>query len=130
MLAAAMRETDTALVALGSDGILTVRIRSGAKQSLTNAEQNLSAALDERAGRRRPLLIDIREALPLDAEVRHYYSGQVLVDGFTALALLVDASPLGRMIGNIYLRVARPGIPTQLFIQPDRAQEWLIAYCQ
>ncbi len=126
----AMRETETALVDLGDNGILTVRIRSGANQSLAHAEQNLAAALLERAGQRRPLLIDIREAPPLDAEVRHYYSGQVLVDGFTALALLVDASPLGRMMGNIYFRVARPGIPTRLFTEPAPAQEWLIAYCQ
>lgn len=125
-----MRETDTALVALEADGVLTVRIRNGAYQSLANAEQNLTAAVRETGGARRPLLIDIRDAEPLDAEVRHYYSGQVLADGFTALALLVDGSPLGRMMGNIYFRVARPGIPTRLFTQPAQAHEWLAAYRQ
>ena len=123
-----MRETTTALVDLGSDGVLTVRIRTGAHQSLADAEQNLGAALDERGGRRRPLLIDIREARPLDAEVRHYYSGQALVDGFVALALLVNASPLGMMMGNVYFRVARPGIPTQLFTEPTKAHEWLASH--
>ena len=125
-----MRETPTALVDLGPDGVVTVRIRNGARQSLADAKQNLDAALDERAGRRCPILVDIREAEPLDAEVRHYYSGQVLVDGFSALALLVDASPLGRMIGNVYLRVARPGIPTRLFTQPTQAHEWLTTQLQ
>ena len=123
-----MRETPTALVDLGPDGILTVRIRDGAHQSLADAEQNLGAALAERGGERRPLLIDIREAKPLDAEVRHYYSGQVLVDGFSALALLIDASPLGKMMGNVYFRVARPGIPTRLFTQAAQAHEWLGSY--
>src|SRR5687768_14438768 len=66
---APMLETPTAVVAL-SDGIITVRIRAGARQSLSDAERNLSAALEQRAGKRRPLLIDIREAVPLDAEVR------------------------------------------------------------
>jgi hypothetical protein len=122
-----MRETATALVDLGSNGVLTVRIRTGAHQSLADAEQNLGAALDERGGQRRPLLIDIREARPLEAEVRHYYSGQVL-DGFSALALLVDASPLGRMMGNVYFRVARPGIPTQLFTEPTKAHDWLATF--
>ncbi len=125
-----MRETATALVDLGPDGILTVRIRDGAHQSLADAEQNLGAALAERDGARRPLLIDIREAQPLDAEVRHYYSGQVLVDGFSALALLIDASPLGKMMGNVYFRVARPGIPTKLFTQVAQAHEWLASYRQ
>lgn len=125
-----MQETETAIVALDADGVLSVRIRAGAYQSLANAEQNLGAALGLRAGQRRPLMVDIREAQPLDADVRHYYSGQVLVDGFTALALLVDASPFGRMMGNIYFRVARPGIPTRLFTEPHQAHEWLTRYRQ
>jgi hypothetical protein len=125
-----MRETDTAQVALTDDGVLTVRIRRDAHQSVADARANLGAALDERAGRRRPLLIDVREARPLDAEVRHYYSGQVLVDGFTALALLVEASPLGRTMGNIYFRVARPGIPTRLFTEPGEAHAWLATHRQ
>jgi hypothetical protein len=123
-----MRETPTALIDLGPDGIVTVRIRHGANQSLDDAKQNLGAALDERAGLRRPILVDIREAEPLDAEVRHYYSGQILVDGFSALAMLIDATPLGRMMGNVYLRVARPGIPTRLFTQPTPAHEWLATH--
>ena len=125
-----MRETPTALIDLGPNGFVTVRIRSGAQQSLADAKQNLGAALDERAGRRCPILVDIREAEPLDAEVRHYYSGQILIDGFSALAMLVDASPLGRMMGNVYLRVARPGIPTRLFTEPTQAHEWLATHLQ
>jgi len=125
-----MRATETALVELGSDGVLSVRIRTAAAQSLPNAKENLSAALDMAAGQRRPLLVDISEALPLDAEVRHYYSGQVLVDGFTALAMVIHASPLGRMMGNVYLRVARPGIPTRLFNRPADARAWLLSHRQ
>lgn len=120
-----MRETKTAVIELEPDGVLVVRIADGARQTLADAEQNLGAALIERGGKRRPLLIDIRRALPLEAEVRHFYSGKVLVSGFTALALLVDASPLGRMMGNVYFRVARPGIPTRLFIDGADARAWL-----
>jgi len=123
-----MRETRTAIIELESEGVLVVRINDGARQLLPDAEQNLGAALIERGGTRRPLLIDIRTAVPLDADVRHYYSGQVLVSGFTALALLVDASPLGRMIGNVYFRVARPGIPTKLFTDGSEARRWLAEY--
>jgi len=120
-----MRETKTGRVTLGGDGVITVSIQPTAKQTLDNAKENLSAALATRDGKRRPLLIDVRGGQPLDAEVRHYYSGQVLVDGFTALGLLVDASPLGLMMGNVYFRVARPGIPTRLFTSADDASRWL-----
>ena len=120
-----MRESATAHVALGDDGVVIVRIRSGAQQSMAEAKENLGLALSAREGVRRPLLVDMRKAAPLEAEVRHYYSGQVLVEGFTAIGLLVEASPLGRMMGNVYFRVARPGIPARLFTDESQAVVWL-----
>ena len=44
-----------------------------------------------------------------------------------ARPVLVESSPLGRMMGNLYLRVASAGIPMQLFVEETRAVEWLIA---
>ena len=121
-----MPDTKTAVIDLSNEGLVIVKIRDGAYQSLDDARTNLATALAATAGRPRPLLVDIRTAQPLDAEARHLYSGQTLVDGFLALALLVDGSPFGRMMGNVYLRIARPGIPTQLFTDERRAVEWLI----
>ena len=124
-----MTDTRTARIGLSESGLLIVRIRTGLHQSLADAKVNLAVALSETAGRHRPLLVDIRTGRqPIDADVRHHYSGQTLVEGFSALALLVEASPLGRMMGNVYLRIARPGIPTQLFSDEARALEWLIEY--
>ena len=125
-----MRETATARIVLGEDGVLVVRIRKDARQSPSDARANLDTAVSESGGRRRPLLVDITGSPPLDAETRHLYSGQRLVAAFTALALLVEASPLGRMMGNVYLRVARPGIPTQLFVDEPQALTWLKGYLE
>jgi|SRR5215510_13659314 len=120
-----MRETRTARIGLNDEGLVIVRINDGAYQSLADAKENLAAAIAETRGTRRPLLVDIRMAQPLDADARHHYSGQTLVDGFSVLALLIDATPFGRMMGNVYLRIARPGIPTQLFADESKAVEWL-----
>jgi hypothetical protein len=89
-----MAETATAHITL-TDGLLFVRIRDGAHQHPSDARENLSVALSATEGVRRPLLIDITKSQPLDADTRHVYSGQPLVDGFTALALLIEASPSG-----------------------------------
>jgi hypothetical protein len=43
------------------------------------------------------------------------------------MALLNEASPFGRIMGNVYLRIARPGIPTMLFSDEAAAVEWLSA---
>lgn len=123
-----MLDTKTAVIGLSEDGLVTVTIRDNAYQSLDDARTNLATAVAATAGRRRPLLIDIRTAQPLDADARHHYSGQTLVDAFLALALLVESSFFGRMMGNIYFRVARPGIPTRLFTDEERAVEWLITH--
>jgi hypothetical protein len=118
-------DTKTARISLNREGLLVVRINSGARQSLADAKENLATAVSETAGARRPLLIDIRAAKPLDADARHHYSGQTLIESFSALALLVEASPFGRMMGNVYLRIAKPGIPTQLFAAEADAVAWL-----
>jgi hypothetical protein len=123
-----MADTTTAIIRLSDDGLVIVRIRDGAHQSVEDAKANLAAATAATAGRRRPLLVDIRTAQPLDAEARHHYTGQTLVDSFSAMALLVESSPFGRMMGNVYLRVARPGIPTQLFNDESLAAQWLITH--
>ena len=120
----------TAVIHLSRDGVVIVRIHDGAYQSLEDARANLASAVAAAGGCRRPLLIDIRTAQPLDADVRHYYSGQALVQAFLAMALLVEGSLLGRMMGNVYLRVVRPGIPTRLFVDESQAVEWLIQYRQ
>jgi hypothetical protein len=123
-----MPETHTARIALNEQGVVIVRVNDGAQQPLSAAKENLALAVSETQGRRRPLLIDIRGAQPLEADARHHYSGQTLVERFSALALLIDGSPFGRMMGNVYLRIARPGIPTQLFSEEARALEWLSAH--
>jgi hypothetical protein len=125
-----MGETATARIALGSDGVLILRVRDGARQRPPDARANLDMALAEAAGRRRPLLVDITRSPPLDSETRHFYSGESFLTAFTALALLVEASPLGLMMGNVYFRVARPGIPTHLFTDEASAVQWLKGYIE
>lgn len=117
--------TSTAEVSLTDGGCVVARIRADARQSLADARENLAATIQASAGVRRPLLIDISRCAPLEPEVRHWYSGERLTVSFLALGLVVEASPFGRMMGNVYLRIAKPGIPTRLFTDEPSAFEWL-----
>jgi hypothetical protein len=121
-------ETRTAVVDLVDGGIVLTRIRQGAVQKLADAQQNLGASVTAAAGVRRPLLVDMTGATLLEPEVRHYYTGERLEGSFTALGLLVEASALGVLMGNIYLRIASPGIPTRLFTVEDKARAWLAGH--
>lgn len=71
-----------------------------------------------------PQIDDDGRARPLDAETRHYYSGRKLTDSFTAIAILVPVGAFGRMMGNLYLRVANPGVPARLFDSEESALAW------
>jgi hypothetical protein len=117
--------TRTADIFVLEDGCVATRVRPGVAQTPADAEENLNRAIDACGGVRRPLLVDITRAQPLEAEVRHFYTGMILVRSFLALGVLVETSPFGRMMGSVYLRIARPGVPTQLFSDEARAREWL-----
>jgi len=95
-------------------------------QTVADARENLDACARLAAPDRKPLLSDIREAKPLVPEVRRVYMGESLV-AFAAMAMLVRGTPLGRMMGNVYLKIASPGIPFKLFAQEAKALAWLRA---
>jgi hypothetical protein len=120
-----VQETATARVELRDDGIVLVRIVPRVRQTLAHAQENMAASIAATGGKRRPLLIDITKVEGLDPEARHYYSGKALTDSFTAIGLRINASPFGRMAGNIYLRISRPGIPSKLFNDDEAAFAWL-----
>ena len=125
-----MRETRAATIAVRDDGLLVVRIRRDVRQTLDDARANIEACAVESGGTRPGLLLDLTRALPLDPPVRHYYTGSVVDDVCSALALLVEINPLGRMMGNVYLRVARLTVPTRVFDREPKALAWLHARAQ
>jgi hypothetical protein len=121
-------DTRTARIDLSDAGVVIVRIRNGARQSVSDASENVSAAVATCGGQRRPILVDIRKAAPLAADVRRMYSGRNIADAFTALALLIDSNPLGRTMGNVYFSVARLPMPMKMFADESKALEWLDGY--
>ena len=115
--------TTTARIELTEDRIVVVRLRD-LVQTVDDARENLDACARLAAPDRKPLLSDIRQAKPLMPEVRRVYMGESLA-AFTAMAMLVRSTPLGRTMGNVYLKIARPAIPSKLFAQESKALAWL-----
>jgi len=119
-------ETRTARIELVDDRVVVARVGDGV-QTLDDARENLAACVRLAEPDRKPLLVDIRSARPLAPEVRHHYMGERLDGSFSALGLLVQGTPLGRAMGNVYLRIARPGIPTRIFAEERKAMAWVRA---
>ncbi len=123
-----VRNTRTVRVEKTAEGIVITRVLPEVRQSLNDAIENLSVSAEACGGQRAPIVIDLRNAVPLDAETRHYYTGKQLTDFFTSIAILVRAGAFGKMVGNLYLRVANPGIPSRLFDSEAEAIEWSTQY--
>lgn len=128
-----MRETRSAFIEMHPRGCIIVRVRHGFSQNVDHARENVATCIELSAGNRStPLLVNITNTAPLDSEVRHYYVGGALADNFCALGLVVEASPLGRMMGNVFFRMMNAyrsdkgnRIPTRLFASEDVAIAWL-----
>ena len=119
-------KTRTASIEVVDDRVVVIRVGDGV-QSVEDARENFDACARLAAPDRKPLLTDLRAARPLLPEVRRQYSGQRLEASFAAMGLLVRGNPLGRTMGNVYLMIARPSIPSRLFAQESKALAWLRA---
>lgn len=73
-------------------------------------------------GRPAPLLVDTHDSGPQDRAARMEFVRRG--DLVSAVALVV-ATPLSRMMGDFFLTVSRPKVPTRLFDDEASALAWL-----
>jgi hypothetical protein len=118
-------KTRTARIEVLEDRIVVARV-ADLVQTIDDARENLEVVSRLAAPDRKPFLADIRLAKPLMPEVRRVYMGDNLI-AFSAMAMLVRSTPLGRTMGNVYLKIARPAIPSKLFAEESKALAWLRA---
>ena len=67
-------------------------------------------------------LTDVRAVRSATAEARRFPPHAT-----TQRLAILYGSPVGRMIGNAYLRIRPPHCPTKLFADESKAMEWLKA---
>jgi hypothetical protein len=118
------RETSTSRYELRSDGIIAQRIRSTKTQSLADARENTAAFVELAAGEKRPLLVDLRVKFATDPGVREYYAGPEATAMVCSIAMVID-STAGRLLGNFFLALQAPNVPTRMFAEEAAALDWL-----
>src|SRR5687767_13149436 len=117
--------TPVARARLREDGIVYIEITPGLEQTPQRARENLQVAFRLCGNKRRPIIVDLRGALPLDQTTRRVYTSKEISQYFTGLALLTMSDTVSKMMANVYLTVARLSIPTRMFWDMDQAAEWL-----
>ncbi len=71
-----------------------------------------------------PLLINIKSVKTVTKEARDFLASEEGCKGVKAASILID-SVIGSMIGNFFIRISKPLVPTRLFTNEEEAKKWL-----
>lgn len=112
---------------LGEDGIVRIIWVPGAEVTLEDAQETMATYLKINQGRKRPLFVDTKTMKSLAREARHYYASEEAARVASAVAVIVG-TPVSRVLGNFYLGLSNPHLPTRLFSSEEDALEWLKEY--
>lgn len=114
---------------MGEDGIVRTKVKKGAEVSLEFARENSNAVNSLYNGKKFPLLIDARGIKSMSRDARNQFSTKGRETYALAFGIVV-ASPISRVIGNFFMSISKPPIPTKLFENELEAEKWLKPYVQ
>ncbi|TND07852.1 MAG: hypothetical protein FD123_2842 [Bacteroidetes bacterium] len=116
--------TSCFITTLEKEGYLLSKVRSGAEIGLAEAKENSAIVSGLSAGDIYPILVDIRTIKSISKEARDHFAMRDREPGVSAIAMLV-ASPVSRIIGNFFLGLNRPAVPTRMFSSNEDALNWI-----
>ena len=112
---------------MGADGIARTQVKPGSEVVLADALENSKAVNDLAGPSTYPLMIDARQITSITKEARDYFSMRGRESRVIALAIVID-SPLSRIIGNFFMGLNKPRVPTRLFGDTESAAEWCLNF--
>jgi hypothetical protein len=117
-------ETRTQRIWLEADGIVRAKMFAHVELDRVDAEEAIHAIAKVTGGARRPVLVDMTQIKFMTREARTYFAGPETANAESAAALLIR-SPLARAIGNFFMGLNKPLMPTRLFTSEEAALTWL-----
>jgi len=109
------------------DGICYTRVKPAAVIGLADAIENSEVVLKVSGGVVYPMLVDLRMINSITKEARDHFSMRGRKPGVNSIAMLVK-SPVSSIIGNFFLGLNKPVVPTHLFTSEPKALKWLEQY--
>lgn len=112
---------------MGNDGIARTKVKPGSEVDIDDAKENSGAvnALAQGGGKF-PLIIDSRGIKSMTRDARNQFTTKGRETSVTSFAIIID-SPLSRVIGNFFMGINKPAVPTRLFENEDEAKKWLLS---
>ena len=109
---------------LDTDGICYTIVKPNAIIEIEDAIANSAAVKQVSSGAIYPLLVNLKAIHSISKEARDHFSMQNRTAGVKAIGMLIK-SPGSRIIGNFFLGLNKPTVPTKLFTDKDKALQWL-----
>jgi hypothetical protein len=117
--------TRTAEITYDSNSrILRIKILEGSEIEIGDALQNREATKILTKGDRYLILVDGRVNLSVSREARAFAAQTQDDDGAIASAFVIT-STANKLVGNFYINVNKPVVPTKIFSTEEKAIEWL-----
>lgn len=105
-------------------GFVHTLVHEGSEIQLEHARENTASVIRVSGGSNYPILVDLRKIKSISKEARDHFSMRGRKPNVTAIAMLVS-SPLSKIIGNFFLGLNRPTVPTRLFSSEKEGILWI-----
>lgn len=107
-------------------GFIVSRVAPLAEINLDHAKENTIKVRELSGDQVYPILVDIRKIRSISKEARDHFAMRGRKPGVIAIAMLVS-SPLSRIIGNFFLGLNHPVVPTRMFNDRVQAEQWILS---
>lgn len=109
---------------MGDDGIARTKVKKGSEVKLEHAQENSVVVNSFYVDRKFPLLIDARGIKSISRDARNFFTTNGRATNTLAFAIIIDSS-VSKVVGNFFLGINKPAVPTKLFSDDKSAVEWL-----
>lgn len=112
---------------MGEDGIARTQVKPNVDISLEFALANTMAVTSFYKDKKFPILIDSRGIKSMSYEARKHFSVRGRDTKTNAFGIIIGSN-ISRVLGNFYLGVNKPAVPTKLFDNEVEAVAWLTQF--
>jgi hypothetical protein len=109
---------------MGIDGIARTKVKENAEVTLEDAQANSVLVNSFYVDEKFPILIDSRGIKSISREARSFFTTNGRATNTMAFAILID-SAVSKVVGNFFLGINKPAVPTKLFVDEGLAIQWL-----
>lgn len=118
-------ESDCYETFLIKGNIIVTVVKPNSEIKIADARKNTELVIKISKGNKYPMLVDARKIKSIDKEARDHFSMRNREGKVNSIAILIG-SPISVMVGNFFMGLNKPTVPTKLFSNSEKAIKWCL----